>query len=523
MSREKETNQTQQATLIYCRVSSTKQKTEGHGLDSQELRCRQYAERQGYNVEAVFPDDVSGGGDFMKRPGMVALLSYLDAKPQENFVIVFDDLKRFARDRDFHFSLRRALAIRGARPECLNFNFDDTPEGEFVETIFAAQGQLEREQNKRQVIQKMTACVDRGRYVFSPPIGYKYADVNGTSMIVPDEPNASIVRECLEKFASGVFQAPVEVQRHMSAQPSTPKGKNGKVNINLVTGMLRRPLYAGLIRIEKWGGRLQQGGHEPLVSIETWRRVQDRLEQGANAPARKDLSDSFPLRGFVACSECGQAMTAGFSRGRSASYPYYFCQQKACAQYRKSIRGEKVEGEFAELLRSLAPSPKLYALMRAMLAKAWEIRSGAASVRRGRAASDLARLEKKIDQMMDRLVETDAAPMIAAYESKIRKMEEQKAVLREQAMRKNNEPKIGFEEIYRTALGFLANPLQVWENGDITLKRMVLRMTFGEKLRYCRDQGYRTAGIALPFTLFGAHGAPELDMVEPGGIEPPTS
>jgi hypothetical protein len=48
----------------------------------------------------------------------------------------------------------------------------------------------------------------------------------------------------------------------------------------------------------------------------------------------------------------------------------------------------------------------------------------------------------------------------------------------------------------------------------------VLRMTFGEKLRYCRDQGYRTAGIALPFTLFGAHGAPELDMVGPEGLEP---
>jgi DNA invertase Pin-like site-specific DNA recombinase len=124
--------------LIYCRVSSTKQAVEGHGLDSQEHRCRDYAAARGYEVEAVFPDDVTGGGDFMKRPGMVALISYLDAqRDRKAYVVIFDDLKRFARDTEFHIQLRRAFKLRGASVECLNFRFEDTPEGKFVETIFA--------------------------------------------------------------------------------------------------------------------------------------------------------------------------------------------------------------------------------------------------------------------------------------------------------------------------------------------------------------------------------------------------
>ena len=87
--------------LIYCRVSSTKQAVEGHGLDSQEHRCRDYAAARGYEVEAVFPDDVTGGGDFMKRPGMVALISYLDAqRDRKAYVVIFDDLKRFARTQN---------------------------------------------------------------------------------------------------------------------------------------------------------------------------------------------------------------------------------------------------------------------------------------------------------------------------------------------------------------------------------------------------------------------------------------
>ena len=105
-----------QAAVIYCRVSSTKQRLEGHGLDSQEHRCRQHARARGYSVEAVFPDDVSGGGDFMRRPGMVALLAYLDAQKGKPYVVIFDDLKRFARDTEFHIKLKREIGIARRAP-----------------------------------------------------------------------------------------------------------------------------------------------------------------------------------------------------------------------------------------------------------------------------------------------------------------------------------------------------------------------------------------------------------------------
>jgi len=47
------TDQNQKA-IIYCRVSSTKQTTEGTGLQSQELRCRRYADDKGYDVGRVW-------------------------------------------------------------------------------------------------------------------------------------------------------------------------------------------------------------------------------------------------------------------------------------------------------------------------------------------------------------------------------------------------------------------------------------------------------------------------------------
>ena len=109
--------------VIYCRVSGKKQKKEGSGLTSQEHRCRQYAEAKGYSVEETFPDDYTGKGDYLKRPGMVKLLAYLDAHPSENFVVIFDDLRRFARDVEFHLNLRRAMAARKCHARVLEFQF----------------------------------------------------------------------------------------------------------------------------------------------------------------------------------------------------------------------------------------------------------------------------------------------------------------------------------------------------------------------------------------------------------------
>lgn len=42
---------TPQKAVIYCRVSDPKQKHEGHGLESQAHRCRQFVEENGFILD----------------------------------------------------------------------------------------------------------------------------------------------------------------------------------------------------------------------------------------------------------------------------------------------------------------------------------------------------------------------------------------------------------------------------------------------------------------------------------------
>ncbi|MEM9763562.1 MAG: recombinase family protein [Pseudomonadota bacterium] len=403
--------------IIYCRVSSKKQSAEGSGLESQEHRCRQYAEARGYEVEAVFPDDASGGGDFMNRPGMVALLAYLEARRETDFVIVFDDLKRFSRDIEFHKKLRRTLDRHGATPECLNFRFEDTPEGEFVETIIAAQGELERKQNRRQVIQKMSARLERGYAVVSqPPRGYRYERMRGHGrVLVRDEPLASVVQEALEGYASGRFRSQGEVKRFLDADPAFPKPKSGEVLFEAVKRMLTQPLYAGYVEAPNWGISRRKGQRDGLIDLATFEKIQQRLSGTANAPARKDIGSLFALRGFVTCADCERPLYSSQSRGRHGGlFAYYACHTKGCESYGKSIRRDKLEGDFEQLLKAMRPTKGLLTLVREMFLHAWELRRSQVAEMRTALRREIAGIEKQIDGFLDNIADAASTTTVRA-------------------------------------------------------------------------------------------------------------
>jgi len=62
-----------------------------------------------------------------------------------------------------------------------------------------------------------------------------------------------------------------------------------------VTDLLTRPVYAGMVEAPSWGVSLRKGHHEAFISFETFQKIQDRLNGKARMPARKDISQDYPL------------------------------------------------------------------------------------------------------------------------------------------------------------------------------------------------------------------------------------
>lgn len=505
--------QIDQRAVIYCRVSSIKQVSEGSGLASQETRCREYATAKGYEVLEVFRDE-GLSGKLMDRPQMRAMLAFLGRYRKEGLIVIIDDISRLARDIVVHVQLRSEIKAANATLKSPSIEFGEDSDSKFIENVLASAAAHQREKNAEQVKNRMRARLQQGYWCFHPPPGYVYKRAPGHGkLLVKDEPVASTIADALEAFASGFLQTKSEIKRFLESSPHFPKDRNGGVHYCRVKDALTKPLYAGFIDRPEWGIVLVKGKHEPLISYETFQVIQKRLSAKATAPTRKDIGQDFPLRGFVTCGCCGTPLTSCWSKGRTAMHPYYHCRKKGCKWYGKSIRREKIEGEFESLLGKMRPSTPLLAAAAHILRDLWDERHRNAARDADVLRMERTQIERKSEQLMDRILETESQSLVCAYETRLRKLEADRIVLDERIARCGS-PITSFEETFRTAFEFLSDPQKLWHSGKLEHQRTVLKLAFSDRLPYDRTEGFRTGAKPLPFLLLEQLGTAKSGMVD---------
>ncbi|MBL4647310.1 MAG: recombinase family protein, partial [Rhizobiales bacterium] len=494
------TNSNPTKAVLYVRVSSQRQVNEGHGLESQATRCREYAECKGYKVVEVF-EDRAVSGSLSNRPGVMAMLSYLRKNSHNNdHAVIIDDISRLARDILVHNNLRISIILAGGKLESPNIVFGETSDDKLTENLLASVSQHHREKNKEQTIDRTRARAMGGYWVYSAARGYKYKKVDGHGkLLVRVEPIASIIQEALEGFASGRFETQGEIKRFLESQPEFPKDRRtGKVRYEEVVRLLRRPQYAGYIEIPKLGVALRKGHHEGLISLETFNKIQNRMKEGARAPARTDINLDFPLRGAVCCGDCENPLTSCWSKSKTGKkHPYYMCFRKGCVSYRKSIKRDEIKGAFETLLKQLSPSAKLFQYVQVIFKHEWERRLGGVAEIKNALRRDVLKIERQVEQLVDRIVESQSATLITAYESRLSKLERDKLIVAEK-LEKDVGTQRGFDEMFELALNFFSNPWKLWASEHIEDKRTVLKLAFDHRLTYHRKEGFRTPKTTLP-------------------------
>jgi DNA invertase Pin-like site-specific DNA recombinase len=302
--------------LIYVRVSSKRQELEGNGLQSQKKRCVE--KLMSNNIpyrEEPFSDSFTGGGDFMRRPAIRELLAYIDNNPHKKFVVVFDDLKRFARDVENHIKLKYAMKSRGVILLCANYTFEETPEGEAMELVSAIFNELERKQNKRQVVQKMKARLENGYRAFPCVKGYTRVKDTRHGKIDVLNKDAPFVKEALEGFASMRFVYKIDAVRFLQEKGVISKRQSPDKAIATFDKMLQEVFYPGYIEYLPWEVARREGHHEALITLDVYEKNQRRLNQSVVSFIRQDVRDDFMVRGLVNCADCGKKYTGGPSGG----------------------------------------------------------------------------------------------------------------------------------------------------------------------------------------------------------------
>jgi len=500
--------QSTQPAIIYVRVSGRRQLKEGNGLKSQEQRCRQYAKMKGYSVIAVFREQAKTGG--MKiRPEMTELMTFLDSQ-RGQVVVIVDDPKRWARDVIIHFSLKDEIIKRGARLESPSFLFQDTPIGRYTETVYAAGAELERNQNREQVLNRMQARLEMGFWPFHAPAGYIWKrHPSFKKVLALGEPKASIVREALEDFASGALSSRTAVARFLVDQGYfAVRPKYPSTSLSHADRILGNILYTGHLEYAPWQVSLRKAHHPALISLATYRRIQERLSDNDKSFRRKDVRPEFVLRNFIACGGCGNRVTASWSTGRRRRYAYYHCSNRNCCRYGQTISATMMEQRFRDFLDTLHCTDEAIAIIRQELIAAWKALATEVEKERSERPRLIKDLEKEIDTLVNRLMDLSNRTAIAAIERRIEELETKRVEL-EAKTQEIPFAGIDAETAIKVGIRILTAPRLAWEEGSLTTKRVLQEHVLATPIPHDRNTGLGTPNLRLPFlvssTLSSSH------------------
>ena len=76
------------------------------------------------------------------------------------------------------------------------------------------------------------------------------------------------------------------------------------------------------------------------------------------------------------------------------------------------------------------------------------------------------------------------------------------------------------EELFEHAVAFLPKSYDLWVSGNLALQKLILRLTFADRLAHCPAEGFRTAKTTMPFSLLESLRKGKMELARPTGIEP---
>lgn len=490
--------------VIYCRVS-TKEQVQNLSLPTQLKACRDYCDREGYDVAREFTD----AGESAKttdRPEFQKLLEFCRLHKRDVQFVVFYNVTRFSRST-LDYSIVKSLLHRlGISIRSANEPISDDPVGNLTGNILAAIGQFDNDEKARRTKAGMQAALELGRWPLQPPLGYLIGGPTGRGQLVSDPVRAPLVRAAFEEYGTG-RHSKTEVLRRVTALGL--RSQAGKaLTPQSIGNLLRNPIYGGWLNVPSWN-LSARGDFEALVPEGLFRRVQ-RLLDGKGAPLRPHSRNrkDFPLRRFVACGHCITPLTGSWSTGRTRKYPYYHCRK--CG--RVSVKKQKLELAFAELLSLLKPEPGYMRLFKAIILDVWAARQGEAERLRSS-------LERVVRQKTERLDRIDDAFL---HERTIDRQtyERQRDQLREQVALAEMELADAVLEQFDVegVLGFaeylLGNVERLWMELGLDQKQQLQRVLFPEGLRFDGEK-FGTAVTCLAFKQLAENGELESSLASP--------
>ena len=373
--------------VIYARVSSKEQEAEGFSVDAQLRLLRDYAAENLMDVAKEFTE-----AETAKQSGRRAfgeMLRFLEANL--NHVLLVEKVDRLYRNFADYVKVDHLGVELHFVKDGMVIGEGSKSQDKFLHGIRVLMAKNYVDNLSEEIRKGLNEKAAQGIYPTHAPLGYINAQEPGTKrkIIVPDPARAHLVKELFERYATGLESYDSLIKWARKQGLTTKKGN--PLAKSAVEQILKHPAYCGLIQ---WQGRESVGIHEPLVSMETWKRVQD-IREGRHTTAGFG-SRQFTYRGLIRCC-CGDLLTGEIKKGK---YVYYHCtgrRREICG--RPYIPESKITEAYCQLLKKLTIPKFALPWISMGLAQADNDRQARRRVRETELKRSIQDIERRLEQL----------------------------------------------------------------------------------------------------------------------------
>lgn len=330
--------------VLYARKSTESEDKQVQSIDDQIRIMKEVAKDEGLRIVDVLSESKSA-----KAPGVRPVFKQMmcDIEDGKYDVILAWDTSRLSRNPKDGGDLQWLLdsgVLSGIRTHEKWYRDND----ELLFTIENSMNSRFIKELKAKVARGMTSKADKGDYPGMAPVGY--ANDRIERKIVKDPIMFDRVAELWRKALTGIYTVSELTRiadKELAIRTTQTKRKGGTPLCHTaIHNLLTNPFYAGKFR---WGGKIYNGNHPPMISESQFEQIQRILEPTKHCTRPKTEPYQFLLRGLIRCSECGYAIVTerkfkDLKDGTTREYHYCHCSGRKrgvkCKNHEIYIREE---------------------------------------------------------------------------------------------------------------------------------------------------------------------------------------
>jgi DNA invertase Pin-like site-specific DNA recombinase len=369
--------------VVYARVSSRDQEREGFSIPAQLDLLRSYAESHRFEISEEFVDVETA-----KQAGRAAFgqMVAFARTHRGRLAILVEKTDRLYRNlRDWVTLDELDVEIHLVK-ENVVLSPESRSHEKFMHGIKVLIAKNYVENLGEETKKGMTAKAKQGIWPSFAPPGYRNVlGSDGKRTIEPDPVDGAVITRLFERFSTG------NLSIKMAAR-DFPTIRGRRFYPAQIHKALRKRVYAGDFEFD---GATYQGTYTPLVSRETWDRVQAILD-GRTSSQSRQRQRQFTLTGLVRCGHCGCLLVAEMKKGR---YVYYHCTEGRGRCDDPYVREEKLVGEMARAVEQLVIAPETIAWLAVAVAESDKTEAGAREQALKQLKAERNRLQARIETM----------------------------------------------------------------------------------------------------------------------------